>query len=228
MDRKVDLCLESMITAPVKDERVLTEFPFFSIEKRKRMKPLVYDDGQCRIEINPSPWGLATIWDKDVLIYVISLLNERIEKGLPLENRRIVFKARDCLKTIGRGVGGKAYLDLDAAFNRLKGTVLKTTIKAGGVTEKAWFGWVDSARAVTRELVSGKEVMERVEVVLCDWMWRAVTQDRRVLTINPAYFQLSGGSRSASTNSPESTVARRAYGRSRCPAWPRRSPPAGI
>jgi plasmid replication initiation protein len=35
--------------------------------------------------------------------------------------------------------------------------------------------------------------MAGCEVTLNDWMFRAIVQDRRVLTINPAYFRLTMG-----------------------------------
>ena len=59
---QVDLLLDSLINAPLKDDRALMEFPFFSLEKRPRMEPLIYDDGKVRIEVKPGASGLATIW----------------------------------------------------------------------------------------------------------------------------------------------------------------------
>ena len=78
---QVDLFLDQLADAPVKDERALMEFPFFSLQKRPRKTPFVFDDGTVRIEIQPGPKGIATIWDKDILIYLTSLVNERIEHG---------------------------------------------------------------------------------------------------------------------------------------------------
>ena len=42
--QQIDFVLDSMLEAPVKDERALMEFPFFALTKRPRMTPFVYDD----------------------------------------------------------------------------------------------------------------------------------------------------------------------------------------
>ena len=113
---QVDLFLDSLINAPIKDDRALMEFPFFSLQKAPRMKPLVYDDGKVKIEVRPGDRGIATIWDKDVLIYIASVINDRIERGLPVE-KTIRFNAYNLLQVTGRSSGKRAYeLLLDAMF----------------------------------------------------------------------------------------------------------------
>ena len=108
-DKQVDLFLDQLADAPVKDERALMEFPFFSLQKRPRMTPFVFDDGTVKIEIQPGHKGIATIWDKDILIYLTSLVNERIEHGqfdadapVSVQDRTIKFSAYDFLKVTGR------------------------------------------------------------------------------------------------------------------------------
>ena len=126
-DIQVDLFLDSLINAPIKDDRALMEFPFFSLQKTPRLKPLVYDDGTVKVEVRPGDRGIATIWDKDVLIYIASIINDRIERGMPVE-KTIRFNAHNLLKVTGRGTGKRAYeLLLDAMF-RLRST---TTVRRG-------------------------------------------------------------------------------------------------
>ena len=102
--KQVDLFLDSLINAPIKDDRALMEFPFFSLQKAPRLKPLVYDDGKVKIEIRPGDRGIATIWDKDVLIYLASIINDRIERGLPVD-KVVRFNAHNLLQVTGRGCG---------------------------------------------------------------------------------------------------------------------------
>lgn len=191
---QVDLFLESIINAPVKDERALMEFPFFSLQKQKRMKPFVYDDGTVKIEVKPGPYGVATIWDKDALIYVTSLINGRLERGEPV-SRTIHFAAYDFLRLTGRGTGKAAYDLFMAALDRLQSTTIRTTITSGKdeERERRGFSWIDSYRIVERTTASGKKVMAAVEVTLNKWMFRAIVEDRRVLTIDRAYFRLQMG-----------------------------------
>jgi plasmid replication initiation protein len=189
---QVDLLLDSLVNAPLKDDRALMEFPFFSLEKRPRMEPLVYDDGKVRIEVKPGASGLATIWDKDLLIYITSLINDRLERGLEV-SRTVKFSARELTTLIGRGTGAKVNKQIQDALLRLRSTTIITTIKSAGEEENRGFGWIESWRVVRRETKDGKKVMAALEVTLNDWMFRAIVKDRRVLTISPAYFKLTMG-----------------------------------
>lgn len=193
-DAQVDLFLESIISAPVKDERALMEFPFFSLQKQKRVKPFVFDDGTVRIEVNSGPYGIASIWDKDVLIYVTSLLNSRLERGASV-NRTIQFPAYDFLRLTGRGTGKQAYELFMSALDRLQSTTIRTTITSGQneERERRGFSWIDSYRIVERINSRGQRVMAAVELTLNKWMFRAIVENRRVLTIDRGYFRLKMG-----------------------------------
>ena len=191
-DKQVDLFLDQLADAPVKDERALMEFPFFSLQKRPRKTPFVFDDGTVRIEIQPGPKGIATIWDKDILIYLTSLVNERIERGTDAD-RTIQFSAHDFLKVTGRGTGKRAYeLFLDALL-RLRSTNIMTNVESAGERERRGFGWIEDWRVIERKNRNGDRVMGAVEVTLNRWMFNAIVKDRRVLTINRDYFRLSKG-----------------------------------
>ena len=191
-DRQVDLFLDTLVNAPIKDDRALMEFPFFSLQKQPRMEPLVYDDGRVQVRISPGERGLATIWDKDILIYVASLLNDRIERGAPV-SRTMAFPAYDFLRLTGRGTSATVYEQLKDALFRLRSTTITTSIRSAGDTEDRGFGWIDSFRVLRRDLADGRRVMQAIEVTLNDWMFRAIVQERRVLTINPGYFGLTMG-----------------------------------
>lgn len=191
-DKQVDFFLDQLADAPVKDERALMEFPFFSLQKRPRKTPFIFDDGTARIEIQPGPKGIATIWDKDILIYLTSLINERVESGT-VEDRTIKFSAHDFLKVTGRGTGKKGYeLFLDA-LHRLRSTNILTNIEAGNERERRGFGWIEDWRVIERTNRNGERVMGAVEVTMNRWMFNAVVKDRRVLTINREYFSLKKG-----------------------------------
>jgi plasmid replication initiation protein len=189
---QVDLFLDSLVNAPLKDDRALMEFPFFSLEKRPRMEPLVYDDGKVRIRISPGERGIATIWDKDLLIYVASLINDKLERGADV-SRTVAFTAHDFLLLTRRGTSNASYEQFKDALFRLRSTTITTSIAAGEEREERGFGWIDNFRIVRREQRSGRKVMAAVEVTLNDWMFRAIVKDRRVLTISPAYFDLTMG-----------------------------------
>ncbi|WNM07603.1 replication initiator protein A [Komagataeibacter nataicola] len=124
------------------------EYPFFSIQKQPRMEPLVYDDGKIQITIEPGPKGLATIWDKDILLYVVSLINERIERGMTVDHT-VRFAAHDLLRVTGRGTGKRSYDLLLDALHRLRSTNIMTTIEIRRRTRPARV-WLDRDMARSR------------------------------------------------------------------------------
>src|SRR4051794_15159802 len=69
---------------PLRDQRETMERPFFSLSKRKRMKPIDYrsPDGKLWIKVSPhQDHGMATIWDADVLIWATSQIVEAQRRG---------------------------------------------------------------------------------------------------------------------------------------------------
>src|SRR5471032_2940220 len=107
-----DLFIPLMRDLPLKDQRETMERPFFSLQKRKRLKPIEYQsaDGEVRVKVEAVPaYGMATIWDADILIWAASSLNRLKAQGrndLPRELRTTTY---DLLRSIRRDTGGKGY-----------------------------------------------------------------------------------------------------------------------
>lgn len=207
-----DLFLDRQDRVSFRDITNLMEFPFFSISKTKVMEKRIYDDGKVRFEVRPGPEGLATIWDKDLLIFVASHINRCMNEGVPV-SQRVRFHAHDFFVSCGRSTGGRAYQDLEAALDRLQSTTIRTNIKTGASTnEKGFFSWIKSGKLTERELPNGRKVTGMVEVEMEDWLWRQIVEDRTILSIDAGYFKLTSG------------IARRVYelARKHCgtqPTW---------
>jgi len=190
---QIDLFVESLVAAPLRDDRATMEFPFFALQKRPLLTPITYQDGNVSIRISPGERGIASIWDKDVLIYLSSLINAKIERGEEV-TRTVRIAAYDMLRVTRRHTGKKGYQEIYDALFRLRSTTITTDIQSGGERETRGFGWIDSFRILTREKNrAGNRVMQGLEITLNDWTFRALVKDRRVLAINPAYFDLTGG-----------------------------------
>ena len=188
---QIDPLGDALRDAALKDERALMEFPFFSLEKRPRMEPIVYDDGRVRIEVQPGHRGVATIWDKEILIYLASIINDRLERGLPAE-RTVRFRAREFLRTARRNLNDEGYRLFEDALERLRSTMVKTSLVGGTPRrDRAGFGWIDSYRISARELSNGREIMGHVEVTLNKWTFDMIMNGRRLLTISPEYFNIT-------------------------------------
>jgi plasmid replication initiation protein len=189
---QIDLFVESLVSAPLRDDRATMEFPFFALQKRPLLTPIIYQDGNVSIRISPGERGIASIWDKDVLIYLSSLINAKIERGEEV-SRTVRIAAYDLLRVTRRHTGKNGYQEIYDALFRLRSTTITTDIQSGGERETRGFGWIDSFRILTRENKAGSRVMQGLEITLNDWTFRALVKDRRVLSINPAYFDLTGG-----------------------------------
>ena len=175
--------------ASPRDQRDLMERPFFSLAKAKRVAPILYETGGVRVEVLAVPeHGMATIWDADVLIWAASQIVEAENLGLKT-SRFLRFTPYQLLMAIGRETGQRDYKLLKGALTRLQSTVIRTTIRQGEHWRRHQFSWINEwEECVTRD---GR--VEGMEFVLPDWFYRGVTDRSLVLTIDPAYFRLTGG-----------------------------------
>src|SRR5262249_12504523 len=137
------------------------------------------------VAVLPSALGLATIHDKDILIYCISQLVAKMNLGVPLQ-KTLHLKAYDLLVATNRNTDGRGYEQLRGALDRLSGTRIRTNIKTGHQEVTEGFGLIDSWRIV-RQTESGR--MTELRVNLSDWVFNAVAA-REVLTLSRDYFRL--------------------------------------
>ena len=133
----------------------------------------------------PSALGLATIHDKDILIYCISQLVAKMNSGAELQ-KTLHLKAYDLLVSTNRNTDGRGYEQLKNALDRLSGTRIRTNIKTGAEEITEGFGLIDSWRIV-RQTSGGR--MTELRVNLSDWVFNAVAA-REVLTLHRDYFRL--------------------------------------
>ena len=175
--------------ASPRDQRDLMERPFFSLAKAKRTTPILYEAGGVRVEVFAVPeHGMATIWDADVLIWAASQIVEAENLGLKT-SRFLRFTPYQFLIAVGRHTGAREYKLLKGALTRLQSTVIRTTIRQGEHWRRHQFSWINEwAECTTHD---GR--VEDMEFVLPDWFYRGVIDRSLVLTIDPAYFRLTGG-----------------------------------
>ena len=67
-----------------KDDMASMEHPLFTLAARPDRRILRYAHGAATIEVTPSVKGLATIHDKDVLIFCVSQLVAALNAGRPV------------------------------------------------------------------------------------------------------------------------------------------------
>ncbi|WP_230971748.1 replication initiator protein A [Nitrogeniibacter aestuarii] len=173
----------------VKDDVRTMEFPIFTLSKRKDLRIREYSRGGRTVKVFPSVAGAANIFDKDILIWIMSHLAQANGQGKPT-SRRVRVESHAFLKGTKRSTGGAAYQRIIDTCRRLKGTVLETNVKVTEQESTAGFSLIEDYR-VTRSTKKGDGALE-VEVTISEWMYRAVI-DYDILTMDPKYFQLSQG-----------------------------------
>ncbi|MDO7842270.1 replication initiator protein A [Sphingomonas immobilis] len=187
-----DLFLPYLSDLPLRDQREMMERPFFSLAKSKRMKPIDYrsPDGKLWVHVSANPdYGMATIWDADILIYCASMLADMARRGVNDVPRKLHLMPYDLLRAIGRPTTGRAYELLGQALDRLVATTVKTNIRAENRRE-ATFSWLDG----WTQLVDEKTERSRgMTIELSNWFYEGVMMTGGVLSIDRAYFDITGG-----------------------------------
>jgi plasmid replication initiation protein len=185
-----DFFIADILDWALKDDRHSMEHPFFSLSK-KDLKTWHYEHNGVSITITPNAeHGRANIWDKDILLYCISLLVEGLNRGRTDITRTVRLTAYDLLVTTNRTTGGRSYEELRAALERLRSTSITTNISTNGTRQSRGFGLIDNWEIVERSAANGR--MLAVEITLNKWLYNALLA-REVLTLNRDYFRLSGG-----------------------------------
>lgn len=180
-----DLFICDILDAIPKDDMASMEHPVFSLSTKPDNRERRYEHNGSVLEIIPSGRGLATIHDKDVLIYCISQLIAKMNQG-EAPSRTIRLQAYDLLVATNRQVSGEGYRLLSDALTRLRGTTIRTNIKTGDIEETRIFGLIEAANII-RKTSDGR--MQELEVVLSEWVYRSVVS-KNVLTLHRDYFRL--------------------------------------
>ena len=189
---QIDLFLPYLADLDLRDQREMMERPFFSLSKSKRLKPIDYTspDRKTWVHVSANPnYGMATIWDADILIYCASVLNDMKERRANEIPRVLKVMPYDILRSIGRPVSGRSYALLAAALDRLQSTTIKTNIRAGQRRE-ATFSWLDSWSQIIDERT---ERSRGVSLALSNWFYEGVLMAGGVLSIDRSYFGITGG-----------------------------------
>jgi plasmid replication initiation protein len=184
-----DFFIADILNWALKADQASMEHPFFGLSKKPDVRIRHYDHNGNKITVKPGPDGIATIWDRDILIYAVSQLVEAVNQGRPV-SPTIRLTAYDLLVTTNRHTGGGDYDQLQKAFDRLAGTRISTDIRTNGIRQREGFGLIDAWKIIEKHPANGR--MVAVELRLSDWLFNAVL-GREVLTLSRDYFRISGG-----------------------------------
>jgi plasmid replication initiation protein len=181
-----DLFICDVADAVLKDVMQHMEHPFYSLSKKPETSVKRYKNGDHWLEITPSVKGLATIYDKDILIYCISQIMAKLKLGEPV-SPRVRINSRELLIFTNRGTSGREYLSLMDALDRLEGTRIRTNIVSGDEEQIDGFGLIDASSIRRKQGLDGRLLW--CEIKLSDWVFNAI-RNKEVLTLHRDYFRL--------------------------------------
>ena len=172
-----------------RDAQDLMAYPFFSLSKSHRVAPIDFAAGDITIRVEAVPdHGMATIWDADILIWAASQIVEARDNGLRT-SRLMAATPYEILTYVGRGTSQRDYQRLKAALDRLQSTTISTSIRQPAEGRRHRFSWINEWQERTDR--HGRP--DGIELIVPDWFYKAVLDDALILTIDPAYFHLTGG-----------------------------------
>ncbi len=173
----------------LRDAQDLMSWPFFSLAKTPRVRPIDFRMGEVTIRVEATPeHGMATIWDADVLIWAASQIVDARDRGLRT-SRLMVATPYEILTFIGRGDSALNYERLKAGLDRLQSTTVATSIRQPSERRRHRFSWINE----WKERADGAGRPKGIELILPDWFYAGVMVDALVLTIDRTYFDLTGG-----------------------------------
>ncbi len=189
-----DFFICDILDALPKDDMASMEHPLFSLATRPDRRILDYAHNGVRITVVPSVRGLATLFDKDILIYCISQLMAAVNAGRPV-GRELRLTAHDLMLATNRETSGGGYARLREAFERLAGTRITTNLITGDREVTTGFGLIEGWQILRATPPGGRGGhkgggrMVQVSVTLSDWLYHAVLA-KSVLTLSRDYFRL--------------------------------------
>ncbi len=185
-----DLFVANVTEWPVKDDLASMEFPIFALTKNRDTNIREYVNPQSgkSIRVTPAVIGGATVFDKDILLYIGSQIMEARRNGDPI-SRNVKVDVYNFLTSTCKSTGGNAYTLILDMLRRLKGTSIETNIKTGDVEQTRGFGLIEDY-TVDRYTKNKKGVLEAT-VTMSEWLFNALIHFE-VLTIDRRYFLLGG------------------------------------
>jgi len=172
----------------------------FTLSKNKRLEPILHEEKGSFIKITGDEnYGIANVFDQDLLIFLISAMVDKKNKGEPV-HRGVDFSGYEFWKFTGKQrFSGKGYEELWASMERLHHTHVETDIRVKGNRRNHKFTWLSEINQRWEEEVrddQGRLLKKGRHIgytaVVPEWIYEAVAKDRPwVVTLNQSYFRMS-------------------------------------
>jgi plasmid replication initiation protein len=165
------------------------EFPFLALSKN-RIKPILYQskDGKTKVKISSHrEHYVASIYDWDIIQLISGKMQETINSGGDIPPRTLIIARHTLIKSLRKNDVRKTAKEIEAALNRLRSTLIETTIRNDDYRYKGGFGFLDSWGYTER-----KDIKE-FRITLSDWLYDGICKKGALLKVSQEYFSLTSG-----------------------------------
>ncbi|MDH1403739.1 replication initiator protein A [Pseudomonas sp. GD03730] len=186
-----------------KDNRGIMDVAVYRLSKREKRANEVmrYDLPDGYVQVSSGPYGMASVWDYDLVLMAISHLTEAMNKFADGDLAEIppqTFRPHvtEVLKFCRKNNGGNQKDFVVDALNRLSTThvAVERTITRGGESKIVNSGdpLIHGTRVISN---AATKKVEYVEFRLANWMYEEITSGSKpdVLTVHPDYFLMESG-----------------------------------
>lgn len=187
-DPQLRLFVTDIEAWPARGDRHSMEHAFFSLRKGVDTTDRRYEHNGAVVEIRPTSAGIPTIWDKDLILFIVANLKQQMNRGVKFDpGARISIDSYNFLLSTSRGDGATQYARLAAAIDRLTGTSYKTSIPSGGKIKDNWWHWLEDVEVIR----SPKGRVISFTTRLPSWLMDAVSSGE-LLRYSRDYFRIPG------------------------------------
>lgn len=202
-DVKVRTIIPQGYETSMRDHRMLMDLMLYRLSRKDTQASTIihYQLPDGHVRVASGLYGMATIWDYDLVLIGLSQLCElmnlyRAGKTNDKPDPIIKLNMCDVLHVCKKGDGGSQRTKIIEALQRLNSTHIsvKRTYKVGDVFKTHNFGenLISSYRVVSNPKNSK---VESIEIGINDWMYAEITSARNpdVLVVHSDYFSISQG-----------------------------------
>lgn len=194
----VDLCNPALDYKSARDCQTFMHIALYRLSKKQTRVGAIlkYELPDGYVEVSAGAYGMATVWDYDIVLVMVSHLmdaTDRYREGSG-EKPGKVFRAKisQILRITRRGNGSRQAVEVEAALDRLQSTTIKRVRKKGKFLKVSGQGLIARYEVVSR---TDTQKIQSVDIEAPDWLYNEVVNSRRpqVLKVHPDYFLLKSG-----------------------------------
>lgn len=194
VEKALELVKEKVELSAYRNERNLMLYPFCSTSRRKRLTTIDYRtaDGKRWLTVAPNVrFGMAKIWDFDVLKFALSKAGEIAKMEGCTFPPYVEFTAYECLKALGRPPKGKAsHKWLEEALDRLASTVYSGNIFRENEKVKSTFTLI---KVDSMDEKGGR--LDRIRITFDERLIESARYAKGLLEIDPKVINEDSGLR---------------------------------